>query len=117
MELDREYILKEFLRIIWHMSDKEFQKRIWIEGLGPECIDFDETCDYFFHQGVDIIENYKNYGVSKDQYKVLSRFRKILDDFSEHHPEEPFEFIDTPEWQHVVDEAKKVLEAFNFKKT
>jgi len=26
-------------------------------GIGPECIDFDETCDYFFVEGVDVIKN------------------------------------------------------------
>ena len=64
MELDRDYILKDFLRLISRISDKEFQMRVWIKAIGPECIDFDETCDYFFHEGVDVIKNYKDYGIT-----------------------------------------------------
>ena len=114
MELDRDYILKEFLRLISHISDKEFQMRVWIKGIGPECIDFDETCDHFFIGGVDVIKNYKDYGITEHQEKLLTSLEKIFDAFLDDHLEEPIEFINTQEWQRVVDEAKKVLEAFNY---
>ena len=114
MALDRDYILKDFLRLISDISDKEFQMRVWIKGIGPECIDFDETCSYFFHEGVDVIKNYKDYGITEHQEKLLTSLEKIFDAFLEDHLEEPIEFINTQEWQHVVDEAKKVLKAFNY---
>jgi len=71
MALDRDYILKDFLRLISRISDKEFQMRVWIKGIGPECIDFDETCDYFFVEGVDVIKNYKDYGITEHQHEIL----------------------------------------------
>ncbi len=114
MALDRNRILQQFLTLISDISDKEFQMRVWIKGIGPECIDFDETCDYFFVEGVDVIKNYKDYGITEHQEKLLTSLQKIFDAFLEDHLEEPIEFINTPEWQHVIDEAKKVLEAFNY---
>ena len=115
MGLDRNYILQRFLGLISDISDKEFQMRVWIKGIGPECIDFDETCSYFFHEGVDVIKNYKDYGITEHQEKLLTSLEKFFDAFIEDHfLEEPIEFINTPEWQQVVDEAKKVLEAFNY---
>ena len=32
---DRKYILNEFLRNISHISDKNYQMRVWILGKGP----------------------------------------------------------------------------------
>ena len=42
-EEDKKYILNEFLINISHISNKEYQRRIWIKGEGPECGDFDEA--------------------------------------------------------------------------
>jgi hypothetical protein len=116
MELDRNYQFKEFLKLIFFISDKDFQKRVWIKGIGPERIDYDETIEFFFADVAQIIHNYEEYGINENQYQLLKEFYHLLDDFSDKNYI-PFEFIDTPEWQHVVDEAKKVLEAFNYKKT
>ena len=37
---DKKGVLNRFLETISIISDKNFQKRIWIKGLGPECSDF-----------------------------------------------------------------------------
>ena len=113
MALDRNYILQQFLRLISHISDKEFQMRVWIKGIGPECIDFDETCDYFFVEGVDVIKNYKDYGITEHQHEILEEFKILFRKFSNDN-DFPELFINSPEWQQVVDKAKKVLEAFNY---
>ena len=48
MDIDREQILISVLETIKDISDKEYQRRVWIEGRGPECHDFDEAvCDFF----------------------------------------------------------------------
>ena len=113
MALDRDYILKDFLRLISDISDKEFQMRVWIKGIGPECIDFDETCERFFIGGIDVIKNYKDYGITEHQHEILEEFKILFRKFSNDN-DFPELFINSPEWQHVVDEAKKVLEAFNY---
>jgi len=35
-EEDKKYILYEHLRNISHIASKEYQKRVWIRGEGPE---------------------------------------------------------------------------------
>ena len=95
MALDRNRILQQFLTLISDISDKEFQMRVWIKAIGPECIDFDETCDYFFVEGVDVIKNYKDYGITEHQEKLLTSLEKIFDAFIDDHLEEPIEFINT----------------------
>jgi hypothetical protein len=56
---DREQILISVLENIEGIFDKEYQRRVWIRGEGPECDDFDETVCNFFQDGNGIIENYK----------------------------------------------------------
>ena len=113
MALDRNRILQQFLTLISDISDKEFQMRVWIKGIGPECINFDETCDHFFIGGVDVIKNYKDYGITEHQHEILEEFKILFRKFSNDN-DFPELFINSPEWQHVVDEAKKVLKAFNY---
>jgi hypothetical protein len=43
MEIDRKQILASILETIKGISDKEYQKRVWIRGEGTEVDDFDET--------------------------------------------------------------------------
>ncbi len=44
----RKRILKNFLDNLCCISDREYQVRVWIEGRGPECHNFDEAvCECF----------------------------------------------------------------------
>lgn len=113
-EEDKRYILNEFLRNVSHISDKEYQKRVWIRGEGPEVDDFDETVCYFFDAGDPILENYKDFEVTEDQYNLLKKFRKQFKTFSKEN-DLPQEFIDTLEWKKIMNMAKNVLETFNYK--
>jgi hypothetical protein len=111
---DNKYILSEFLRTVLHISDKEYQKRIWIRGEGPEVDDFDETVCYFFQIGDGILDEYKDFGISEDQYQILKKFRNEFEIFSDEN-DWPQNFIDTPEWARIMEMAKEVLKAFNYK--
>jgi hypothetical protein len=113
----KKQIVEGFIDIFTRISSKEFQKRIWIKGEGPEEDGYDDTvCDFFL--GCDsIIENYKDFGITESQCNLLSKFRDLFDKFvveSRHYL--PEEFIDTPEWGEITDMAKEVLEAFNYPK-
>lgn len=115
MNIDRKQILASCLEIIAGISDKEYQKRVWIRGEGPEVDDFDETVCNFFQDGNGIIQNYKDFGLTDQQYQLLVKFRDEFDAFCrgpalEHYL--PQEFIDTPEWIRIMDLAKDVLKAF-----
>ena len=112
---DRKYILNEHLRNIYHISDKEYQRRVWIQGKGPECDDFDETCCHFFDDGDPMLENYKDFSITDNQYQILKRFRDRFRSFSDDNYWPP-EFIDTPEWNEITEMAKAVLKAFNYSK-
>lgn len=111
-------ILNFWLQQIASTADREYQKRVWIRGEGPEFDDFDETVCHFFQEGDAILENYKDFGISRNQYHLLKKFRNEFDSFvtgsmSEYPPEK---FIDTPEWEKIMGMAKEVLKVFNYDK-
>ena|SRR3990167_6944741 len=109
----RKQILDSFLENLSGISNKEYQKRIWIEGRGPECDDFTETVCDFFDLGEYIFNNYKDYNITDSQQELLERFRKEFRAFSDKN-DFPEEFIDTPEWERIMNLAKEVLKAFNY---
>ncbi len=112
---DRKYILYEFLRDIWGISDIEYQMRVWIRGEGPECDDFTETVCHFFDVFDFIMDNYGDYGISEEQNQLVRKFGEEFEIFSDQYSE-AFEFIDTPKWAEIREKAKEVLKAFNYVK-
>jgi hypothetical protein len=112
-EEDRNYILREFLRDISHVSDKEYQTRIWIRGEGPECDDFTEIVCRYSNAAESILEEYEAYGISDIQLQVLKKFHEEFKKFWVDN-DLPQLFIDTPEWTKITLMAKKVLEVFNY---
>lgn len=116
MEIDRKQIVYSVLNTIHGISDKEYQKRVWIRGEGPEVDDFDETCCNFFGDGDPLIKIYRDFEITENQYQVLKKFRDCFRAFSDanYFPEE---FIDTPEWAKIMNMATEVLKAFNYEKT
>ena len=112
MDIDRKQILETFIRIIAHVSDKEYQKRVWVEGKGPEWDDFDETVCLFFHEGDSILEKHKDFGITESQYKLLVKLRSAFKAFSDDN-DYPEEFIESTEWKKIMEIAKEVLKAFN----
>lgn len=115
MEIDRKQILISVLETIHGISDKEYQKRVWIRGEGPECDDFTETACHFFGDGDPMLENYKDFGITESQYEILKKFRDEFRSFSKNHDLPP-DFTDDPEWGKIMELAKEVLEAFNYQK-
>jgi hypothetical protein len=114
-EEDKKYILNEHLKHISCIADKEYQKRVWIYGEGPEVDSFDDTVCDFFTTCDSILENYKDFKVTDNQYKVLKSLRdqfRIFSDENNH----PHEFIESPEWGEIIKIAKQVLQEFDYKK-
>jgi len=113
----KKQMLTNILKVIGSISDKEYQKRVWIRAEGPEVDDFDETCcnlfdDYDFNS---LIENYKDFSITDSQYHILKKFRDKFRAFSDDN-NWPQKFIDTPEWASIMRLAKDVLKAFNYEK-
>jgi hypothetical protein len=112
-ESDRKEVLNGFIRIFTRIYNKEYQRRVWIEGKGPECDDFDETADYILDDGRSIIVNFKDFGITDTQYLLLKTFFDEFEVFSDEH-DWPADFIDTPEWTRITEMAKEVLKAFHW---
>jgi hypothetical protein len=111
-------MLEHLLGTIRDISDKEYQRRVWIRGIGPEVDDFDETVCCFFDMGDPVLRHYKKLEITESQYRMINKFRDQFEKFRKfrsHHHLIPIEFIDTPEWDEVVSMAKEVLKAFNYK--
>ena len=108
-------ILNLVIKKVGDISDKEYQKRVWIRGEGPECDDFDETACHFLHEGGGVLEKYKDFGLTENQYLLLKKLRDQFKAFSDKN-DWPQEFIDTPEWGKIIEMAEDVLKAFNYKK-
>ncbi len=113
----KRYILDQFLDIISCISDQEYQKRVWIRGEGPEVDDFDETSCHFFDDGDPILKKYKEYNITEKQYQLLVQFRDFFESFVDgDRPYLPKDFINTPEWERIMNSAKEVLKAFDYQK-
>ena len=115
MYINRKQVVNSFLDNLYRISNQEYQKRVWIEGKGPEVHDFDEAVCDFFDDGDPMLKDYQAYGVTHAQYLVLKEFRDQFQQFADDNYAAE-DFIDTPEWARVMDMAKDVLKAFNYPK-
>ena len=119
MEINRKQLLLSVLDTVWCVSDKDYQKRVWILGNGPEVDDYDETVCNFFGDAKPIIDQHKKYLLTQNQFKVFHDFYIDFSSFEDSvgiNYSVPEEFIDTPEWAKVMESAKEVLKAFDYKK-
>lgn len=108
--------LTNLLNIISDISSKNYQKRVWIEGKGPECDAFDDTVCDFFGIGDYVISQHQNFNMSEEQYLLIKSFSKQFRHFTDsvglvHFP---IDFIDSPEWTKITEMAKAVLKAFHW---
>ena len=113
MNVNRKQILKGILEDIADISDKEYQRRIWIRVEGPECDDFTEIVCRFFSRVECLLEGLKEDKLSNSQLNILKTFICDFEKFADEH-DFPQQFIDTPEWTHITELAKEVLRAFNY---
>lgn len=108
-EIDKKRMIETFMKVIDHISNKEYQKKAWIRGEG---VGFDEAVNLFSDLGDPILENYKDYGITEAQHHLLILFKN---EFKAFYDEQDLaqEFIDTPEWARIMKRAKEVLKVFN----
>ena len=119
MKLSKEQkkeLLEGFIDIFTRISNKEYQKRVWIQGGGTtECDDFDDTVNDFFESYDFIIDNYQDLGINKNQHDLLIKFHDEFEKFSDR-SDLPQDFIDFPEWEKITCMAQEVLSKFNYKR-
>lgn len=112
---DKRQILEGFIDIFTRIASKESQKRIWVNGEDPEVDDFDDSVNDFFVECDSILENYKDFEITGNQYQILKKFRNQFRIFSEAN-NWPQKFIETQEWGEITEMAKEILKSFNWKK-
>ncbi len=116
-EEKRRYGLLNLLSTIHGISNIEYQKRVWIRGEGPECNDYGETvCKFFSFMETAMWERDKHH-FTDAQLTALLKFRDDFRYYDDHYecPMDCVEMPDTPEWAKIRQEAKEVLQTFNYK--
>jgi hypothetical protein len=114
-----DYHLQNFLYTINVIADPDYQFRIWVKGLGPEVDTYAERMCCFFEDAEIILANYKKYEISDKQYQLIIQLRDALEIFSDEVPgmaDPEKEILPNSEWKKNQKLAKKVLEAFDYKK-
>ena len=99
------------LEVVKGISDLNYQIRVWIQGVGPECDDFDETVNNFVDFEECIKERYKEYEMTVKQRDIYIKFRDLFREFADDN-----DFVldfDAEKWQIIMDLAKEVLKAFD----
>ena len=117
--INRKQILEEFLKNVAHISDRNYQERVWIRVEGPECNDIDDAVGDFFDDGEFIFETYKEFCITEIQYEKLmilkEKLRFFTDTYGVYYPYKSTpKLIQMPEWEEIRGLAKNMLEAFNF---
>jgi hypothetical protein len=109
-------ILNFVLKLVYNISNKDYQKRVWIRGEGPECDDFSETVNHFFNECGPLLDEYKDFRLTNSQYITLKTLYDEFDNFLDL-PSlyDHIDFISTPEWENVMEKAKDVLQEFNYR--
>ena len=113
-DADKNYIVNQLLKRISGIADKKYQECVWINAIGPECDSFDETVCHFIDDGEPVIKAYQEYHISDKEYLALKRLYEGLTKFLDSSPPSlESEFINTSEWNNIVEMAKEVLEIFD----
>lgn len=116
-----EEVLEGMLSVIEKISNVQFQQKAWVENKVHQYAFFEETMHQLFddYELADILNNYKLYGISNEQYKILNEFYKVLDRYSDEkmswlQTTDPKQVLADSRWHEVQKMAKGVLKAFNF---
>lgn len=111
------------LEVIQDISDIDYQRRLWIEGIPGFLGSWDETlCGFFDDANIDEFlkdltpESNPEFGLSAHQIEQLWKLRNIFDAYDPKVPKysyvDPKKVLADPEWHKVVECAKDTLKAF-----
>lgn len=112
---NKKYSIDLFMDILTGLANKEYQRRVWIEGRGPQVDSYEDTVCEFFSEVINIIIYPKNYDISNFQYKlILNLYRKFDLFYKKWGADMPEFFIDTDEWNSITEISKEILILFNY---
>ncbi len=107
------------LLIIESLANQDYQKRVWIEGKGPEVDSFDDTiCDYNDFV-TEVLSEAGLYGLTEAQEGALRSLSTVFKDFYKNglgncYMYQPQHFINSIEWRKVSEQATRVLKVFGY---
>lgn len=116
-DLKKDYSFQCFLEMVADISNKEYLIKAWVnhteDNLGFE--PYEET---FSRSLKGILEYPENWGLSKLQYNVTMNFLEAFMDYAEESGLEmiylPDHEIETPQWDKIMQLAKKVVDIFDY---
>lgn len=102
--------IKNIYSIIKEISDKEFQERVWIKGLGPEVSSYTETMSRLYDDFKFDFFLESNLGFSvllRNQLKDLNtKLNNYVDKDSDK------EILEDQNWLEITECAKKIVSMF-----
>lgn len=113
---NKDLALEALLEEIIGIADKDYQRRAWIRGEGPECDDFDEAVCRYSNAADTVFEENRECSISNIQLTLIKKFHEEFKKFWKQN-DLPQLFIDTPEWTKITLMAKEVLESFSYYKS
>ena len=100
------------------LSDPLYQKRIWVEGKGPEVDSYDDTITYFSDMCELIFEAPLDYeGIDVENLKLLKRLYLMVMDYDSNldngrAPQEVNCILEDPKWHQIQEFAGDVFRKF-----
>jgi hypothetical protein len=115
--MNNDLWVRNILDIVQEFSSEEFQKRVWLEGKGPEVSSFIEAaCGFFDDNNADelIDVQWRQVGLTEEQRNKLAHFRDALEVLNKRTPETPndADILNDPEWPKIRQLAKDAFNAF-----
>jgi predicted nucleotide-binding protein (sugar kinase/HSP70/actin superfamily) len=111
--IDRKQIMTTFLLAISRLADEDYQKRIWIQELGPECEDYADFINYFLYEGREILKDPLNFNLKSNQLAKLKQLQKEVEEFNKKNSTCPEKFTSCFDWKKIINTAKEFLKSFN----
>ncbi len=111
-------VLNAFLDAVFLVSNKDLQRKAWIQGIGPGCYDYDENMIDFLNYSSLILDNPGRYNINEYQIYLIKIFKEKYELFYDEDDPRlllPEMFIDSLRWTEITESAKKILDAFSCK--
>ncbi len=107
--------IEALLKIIRRFADPDYQRRIWIEGVGPEVSSYTEEFEKFFGDYfADEFLAHDLKSIAPSQIAALREFSRVLANFDTTVPRmlDDEEIVKKPGWESVVTAARNAASTF-----
>lgn len=112
---DNNSFMRCLTRSIRDIADAEYQERVWVRHEGNLIDSFEDSTTEFLDRCEIILEDYRNYGLDEEKFKMLKKMYDEIFDyfFSEESNKKDEEILKDPHWHQIRDFAKKVYIALS----